>query len=192
MWSFIYRVYKGIHRRLNALKFRGASPHKVAELMRPHFYYLGKNVMLYTTNFGTEPYLISIDDNVSVAAGVCFINHDISCFHMADYLGIDRSKVDKVGSIILHKNCYVGAYSILMPNCSVGENSIVAAGSIVTKHIPDGEVWGGIPAKFIMKVEDYARKVEEKSKEYPWLENKETMSQQQLIRERQKYFFESD
>ena len=97
-----------------------------------------------------------------------------------------------MGSIILHKNCYVGAYSILMPNCSVGENSIVAAGSIVTKHIPDGEVWGGIPAKFIMKVEDYARKIEEKSKEYPWLENKETMSQQQLIRERQKYFFESD
>ena len=53
-----------------------------------------------------------------------------------------------------------------MPNCSIGKNSIVAAGSIVTKRIPDGEVWGGIPAKFIMKTEDYARKMVEESKKF--------------------------
>ena len=56
-----------------------------------------------------------------------------------------------------------------MPNCSIGKNSIVAAGSIVTKRIPDGEVWGGIPAKFIMKTEDYARKMVEESKKFTWM-----------------------
>ena len=51
--------------------------------------------------------------------------------------------MDSVGSIVLRENCFIGAFSTLMPNCSVGKNSIVAAGSIVTKHIPDNEVWGG-------------------------------------------------
>lgn len=39
-------------------------------MMRGKFYHLGKNVELYTLNFGTEPYLISIYDNVICAADV--------------------------------------------------------------------------------------------------------------------------
>lgn len=101
--------------------------------------------------------------------GVRFINHDVSVHRVAYYLGLKRTDIDKVGSIELFENSFVGAYSILMPNCSIGKNSIVAAGSIVTKRIPDGEVWGGIPAKFIMKTEDYARKMVEESKKFTWM-----------------------
>lgn len=90
----------------------------------------------------------------------------MSVHRVAYYLGLKRTDIDKVGSIELFENSFVGAYSILMPNCSIGKNSIVAAGSIVTKRIPDGEVWGGIPAKFIMKTEDYARKMVEESKKF--------------------------
>lgn len=36
-----------------------------------------------------------------------------------------------------------------MPNTSVGKNSVITAGSIVTKHVPDNEGWGA-PAHFIM------------------------------------------
>ena len=113
------------------------------EMLRPQFYHLGENVELHTLDFGTEPYLISIDDNVCVAAGVRFITHDVSCFRMAQYLGVPKTSVDKVGCIKLLENCFIGAYSILMPNVTVGKNSVVAAGSVVTKDIPDGEVWGG-------------------------------------------------
>lgn len=86
---------------------------------------------------------------------------------------------------------FVGAYSILMPNCSIGKNSIVAVGSIVTKRIPDGEVWGGIPAKFIMKTEDYARKMVEESKKFTWMpySKKTSMTQEELIRHQQNFFF---
>ena len=112
-------------------------------MVRPSFYHLGDNVELHTFGFGTEPYLISIDDNVCVAAEVRFITHDVSCFRMAHYLGIPINSVDKVGCIKLKDNCYIGAWSILMPNVTVGRNSVVAAGSVVTKSIPDGEVWGG-------------------------------------------------
>lgn len=159
---------------------------KKTELWRGKLFYLGKNVRLYTNHLG-DPYLVSIEDNVSVAAEVRFINHDISCYNVARYLNKPEESFDSVGSIELHENCFVGAYSILMPNCSVGKNSIVASGSIVTKKIPDGEVWGGVPAKFIMTIDDYARKLEEKCNDYPWMGK--TLSYEELVRERQDYFF---
>lgn len=157
--------------------------------MRGKFYYLGNNVKLYTRHFGTEPYLISIHDNVTCAADVKFINHDVSVFNVACYLGISNEQVDKVGSIELFDNCFVGAYTILMPNTSVGKNSIIAAGSVVTKHIPSDEVWGGCPAHYIMKTADYAKKVVESSKAFPWIEKKSSMAEEQLIKMRQEYFF---
>lgn len=174
------------------LKLRRASAHERAELMRDKFYYLGKNVELYTINFGTEPYLVSIHDNVIVAAGVNFVNHDVSVFNVARLLGLRRGDIDKVGSIELFENCFIGTSTILMPNSSVGKNSVIAAGSIVTKHVPDNEVWGGIPAKFIMTIAEYAKRLQGKSSEFPWmpLEKKNKMSESELIRTRQKYFFE--
>lgn len=160
--------------------------------MRDKFYFLGKNVELYTINFGTEPYLVSIHDNVIVAAGVNFVNHDVSVFNVARLLGLRRGDIDKVGSIELFENCFIGASTILMPNSSVGKNSVIAAGSIVTKHVPDNEVWGGISAKFIMTIAEYAKRLQGKSSEFPWmpLEKKNKMSESELIRSRQKYFFE--
>ena len=76
-----------------------------------------------------------------------------------------------------------------MPNTSVGKNSILAAGSILTKHIPDGEVWGGVPAKYIMKTEEYVKKVVETSKSYPWKNKNRNLTETDLITLRQEYFF---
>lgn len=113
--------------------------------MRKYMYHVGDGVQLWATNFGTEPYLISIDDNVNVAAGVRFINHDVSAINLSKYLNLPNNYIiDKVDRIVLHENSMIGAFTILMPGCSVGKNSIIAAGSIVTKHVPDNEVWGGV------------------------------------------------
>lgn len=192
----IFSKMRGVIRLVESqffkLKLRRASAHERAELMRDKFYYLGKNVELYTINFGTEPYLVSIHDNVIVAAGVNFVNHDVSVFNVARLLGLRRGDIDKVGSIELFENCFIGTSTILMPNSSVGKNSVIAAGSIVTKHVPDNEVWGDIPAKFIMTIAEYAKRLQGKSSEFPWmpLEKKNKMSESELIRTRQKYFFE--
>lgn len=170
-------------------KLKRATGLERAEMFRNRFHFLGQNVELHTMYIGSEPYLISIHDNVVCAQDVKFITHDISCFRVANYLGIPHNKVDKVGKIVLYENCFVGAYSILMPNCSVGKNSIVAAGSLVTKHIPDGEVWGGVPAKFIMTIDEYSKRVVSKSMEYPWMENKDNLSKKEIIRMRENFFF---
>ena len=175
--------------RIQKIRLLLASPYKRARIMKNKFYYCGENVVLHTTEFGTEPYLISIHDNVHCAANVRFITHDGSCYRIADYLNISHNEVDSIGSIELFENCFVGACSILMPGCSVGKNSVIAAGSVVTKKVPDGEIWGGVPAKFMMTLEDYSEKVIKKSKKYPWVNQQHKMSDIDLIKMRQTYFF---
>jgi acetyltransferase-like isoleucine patch superfamily enzyme len=59
---------------------------------------------------------------------------------------------DKHGSVILKKNCKIGTHSTIMPNITVGENSVIAAYSFVNKDVPDNELWSGIPAKFQNKI----------------------------------------
>lgn len=188
----IFRVIKNYRERK---RLAGLSAEQIAEVMRDRFYYLGQNVKLYTRSFGTEPYLISIHSNVTCAANVSFINHDVSCFNMARYLGLPEGSLDKVGPITLHENCFVGADTMLMMGCSVGKNSIIAARSVVTKQVPDNEVWGGVPAKFIMTVDEYARRVKETACSYPWVDpetaHKKEMSEKELIKMRQDYFFKN-
>ena len=65
----------------------------------------------------------------------------------------------------------------------------MAAGSVVTKHIPEGEVWGGVPAKYIMDTSDYCESVIQKSKEYPWMGDNRIHSQEEIVKMRQEYFF---
>ena len=126
-------ILNRIVEKINKVRFNHMSPELKSEYLRGKVY--------YTNSIGTEPYLISIHDNVNVASGVKFINHDVSCFNVTRYLNLPYV-LDKVGSIELWDNCMIGAYSILLPGCSVGKNSIIAAGSVVTKKIPDNEVWG--------------------------------------------------
>ena len=62
---------------------------------------------------------------------------------------LSHSTIDnKKGSIILKTNCKIGANSTIMPNVTIGENSVVAAHSFVNKNIPKNELWAGVPAKF--------------------------------------------
>jgi len=176
-------------------KWAKASPNEKAEMMRDKFYHLGKNVELYTSDFGTEPYLISIGDNVTVAAHARFINHDVSCFNVARYLNLPKERLDKVGAIVLHDNCFIGAYATLLPGASIGKNSIIASGSIVSSVIPDNEVWGGIPAKFIMTTEEYAQKVLKRAESYPWKYKDGKLLHlptDELIKLRQEFLFEEE
>lgn len=57
-------------------------------------------------------------------------------------------------SVLVKRNAWIGAGAIICPGVTIGENSIIAAGSVVTKDVPDNSVFGGVPAKFIKSVFD--------------------------------------
>jgi acetyltransferase-like isoleucine patch superfamily enzyme len=59
---------------------------------------------------------------------------------------------NKKGQVKLKKNCKIGSHSVIMPEVTVGENSIVGAHSFVNSDIPDNVVAVGIPAKVIKEI----------------------------------------
>jgi len=53
---------------------------------------------------------------------------------------------------VLRKGCWIGANAVILPGVIIGENSVVGAGSVVTKSIPNGVIAVGNPAKVIRKI----------------------------------------
>ena len=119
---------------------------------------IGKNCIIdKTAEFGTEPYLISIGDNVRITKGVRFITHDGSLW-VPRNLGLVDKKADFFGKIVIGNNVNIGWNAIIMPGVQIGDNCIIAAGAIVTKNIPDNSVAVGMPAKVLESVQEYADK----------------------------------
>ena len=58
-------------------------------------------------------------------------------------MGLIKEDEVKYGNITIGDNCNISWNTIIMPNVHIGKNVVVAAGAVVTKSIPDGEVWGG-------------------------------------------------
>lgn len=95
-------------------------------------------------------WLIEIGNNVTFAPQVYLLAHDASTKRYLDYT--------KIAKIIIKDNAFIGARALIMPGVTIGENTIIAAGSIVTKSVPDGYVVGGNPAKIIARTNDYINK----------------------------------
>lgn len=66
--------------------------------------------------------------------------------------GIGTSNHGKTQPVLLKENVFIGAHTIILKGVTVGRNSVVGAGSVVTKSIPDNEIWGGAPARYIKKL----------------------------------------
>ena len=143
-------------------------------------HHVGENCAFFIKDFGTEPYLIKIHNNVEIASGVKLITHDDSV-SMVKNIENKNTFIDSVGSIEIFDNCFIGAESIIMPNTKIGPNSIVAAGSVVTKKVREGEIVGGVPAKKIDKTT-------KKSNELPW----KGLKGKNVIKSRITYFWGND
>ena len=81
-----------------------------------------------------------------VTQRVQFITHDGGLWTLRK-MGLVGANEVKYGNIYIGDNCNISWDVIIMPNVHIGNNVIVAAGAVVTKNIPDGEIWGGFRQK---------------------------------------------
>lgn len=54
--------------------------------------------------------------------------------------------------VTIGANVWVGANCVLVAGCRIGDNAVIAAGSVVRGEVPPGEIWGGVPAKLIRRL----------------------------------------
>ena len=140
--------------KLIRYKLKGSLSVAVEEGMR-----VGTGVsVMGSVNFGSEPYLISLGNNVRISSNVTFITHDGGTWAFRNYYDGEFQDTLKFGRIEVGNGTFIGSGSTILPGVKIGHHAVVGAGSIVTKDIPDETVWAGVPAKQICSLLEYAQK----------------------------------
>lgn len=123
---------------------------------------IGKNVNFFSpeeAKVDTQyPFLITIGDNVGIAAGIRILTHDYS------WSVIKREYGDILGSsgkVEVGNNVFIGSDCTLLKGCKIGDNVVIGAGSLVTGEIPSNSVAVGRPAKVVMSLEEFYKKRKE-------------------------------
>ncbi len=132
-------------------KLTGSDVDTSFELLPPFYTDFGKNIMVGKNVFINQNCTfmdrggITIDDNALIAPRVNLItiNHCLEPSHRRDVY----SK-----PIHICKNVWIGTNTTVTQGVTIGENSIIAAGAVVTKDIPANVIAAGVPAKVIKNI----------------------------------------
>lgn len=117
---------------------------------------IGENLKCYSNLTTPEPYLLELGDDITISGGVCLVTHDNSVCKA------DKNSTDIFGKIVIGNNCFIGINSTILPGVTLGDNTIVAANSVVTKSFNEGNiVIGGNPARKICCINEYKSKIEQ-------------------------------
>ncbi len=109
---------------------------------------IGKNCKISSHTFICEGVIIK--DNVFIGHNVTFTNDKYPRAVSAD----GTLQTDKDWTVIpttVEEGASIGSGVTVLCALTIGKRSIIGAGSVVTKSIPDGEIWAGNPARFIRK-----------------------------------------
>lgn len=115
------------------------------------FLQIGNNVGMSSVIIHCWNHIV-IEDDVKIGAGCMIFDTN---FHNTDpeiRCTTDCRSTIATAPVVIKDHAFIGTRCIISKGVTIGRNSIVAAGSVVVKSIPDNEVWGGNPAKFIKMI----------------------------------------
>lgn len=122
---------------------------------------IGENCYWHPYKIPADPQFVRLHNNVVVCANVDFITHDV-CWRMLSnnpkYKDTNKCRNIFYNTIEVFDDVMIGAHSIILPGVVINSNSIIAAGSVVVKDVPEGAIVGGNPAHVIGTVDEYAKK----------------------------------
>jgi acetyltransferase-like isoleucine patch superfamily enzyme len=154
--------------RLRWLYLRLCRPNgfEYAEFVRRHgcLHAIGEHCSILPTTTFTDPHLTSLGNNVhfSTCALIC---HDGS---IAMLNRAYDTHLDAVGPIIIRDNVFIGYGAVVLQNVTIGPNSIVAAGAVVTRDVPPDTIVAGVPARPIGTLDDLVARMRDRTVKLPW------------------------
>ena len=98
----------------------------------------------------THCFLITIGDDVTMSIRVTVMAHDASTKKTLGYT--------KIGQIHIGNHVFIGANATILPGVTIGDYSVIGAGSVVTHDVPERTVVAGVPAKVIYDADTYLEK----------------------------------
>jgi len=107
---------------------------------------IGKNVYINHLCSMLDMGTITIGDNVLIGPKVNILSEEHP-------VNPTERKALMVKPVVIKNGVWIGAGATILPGVIIGENSIVAAGAVVNKDVPDNTIVGGIPAKVIKKID---------------------------------------
>ena len=153
------RIFRRLISKIHHIRYQKASPQERAAIIRrmKNFARIGNHCEIYSgVSFGSEPYLIELGDHVRVTANVVFLTHDGGLWVFRTQKSLEHA--DLFGRIKVGNNVHIGMGAYICPNVTIGDNVIVAVGSIVTKDVPPDCVVAGVPARIIESLDEYYQK----------------------------------
>lgn len=109
---------------------------------------IGKRCYIGRKTFFDLADKIYINNDCVVSGGVTILTHqDVGERMLSDYYK------RKQEAVILEEGCWIGQNSTILCGVTIGKCSVIAAGSVVTKDVPEYTVVGGVPAKIIKVIE---------------------------------------
>jgi len=133
--------------------------------------YCGSNIILSHNVHLLNPENISIGDNTSISSYTtiygrfnvtigrnCWISSNVGISSYNHILNTDDRHRDMHEDfkyskpVLIGNNVLISMNVSIVPGVKIGDNSVIGAGSVVVKDVPENELWAGVPAKFIKKI----------------------------------------
>ncbi len=137
-----------------------------ASYLRRHgrFFHIGDDCSIMASARIADPEYTWLGNRV-VLGSCALICHDGSIEVLYQRYGL---RVDRIGPIIIKDDVFVGEAAMVFGGTTIGEGSIIGAGSVVRKSVPPGSVVMGNPAKVVAQVENLIRFWEAETSQFPW------------------------
>jgi acetyltransferase-like isoleucine patch superfamily enzyme len=147
------------HKLLERARLAAADDEGVAAYFRTQGATIGSGTRILTKSLGSEPYLVTIGDEALISSDVMFSTHDGATWVLRSEL----PDLAVFGRITIGRRAFVGTRTVLLPGCSVGDHSVIGAGSVVNSAIPDGVVAVGVPARVVSTIDQFRERCVERS-----------------------------